>query len=91
MTKAPLGQFAILKAAKVLPGYFARHFGFGRVSVSMWVNGRAEPHPLHRSAVLGALEKVKTAYDAGRLPLAGPVARKDAFLRFVDAIEPKSE
>lgn len=83
-------RFAILKEAGVLPGYFAKLFGFGRVSVSMWVNGRAVPHPLHRSAVIAALDEVKSAYDAGRLPILD-AARKDAYQRFVDAVKTKSE
>lgn len=87
MTNQPMEQFAILKEAGVLPGYFARMNGFSRVSVSMWVNGRCSPHPLHRSAVLAALQQVKAAYDGGRLPLKRPVKRCDVYSLLCEAIQ----
>ena len=91
MTKStPMEQFSILKTAGVGPSFFAGYFGFGRVSVSMWVNGRAEPHPLHRSAVLAALEKVKKAYDGGRLPLTGKLTKADKVSALRKALEDPS-
>ena len=88
MTKCqPMEQFSILKLAGVRPGVFASYYGFGRVSVSMWINGRAEPHNLHRSRVLTALDEVKKAYDDGRLPLKVRVLRDQALTAFSDAMK----
>ena len=88
MTKCqPMEQFSILKLAGVGVGVFASYYGFGRVSVSMWINGRAEPHSLHRSQVLSALDEVKKAYDDGRLPLKAPVHRNQALIAFSNAMK----
>lgn len=63
-------NFDIIKKAGLLPGHFARLFGFKRVTVSMWVNGRAVPHHLHAELVARALGMVERGVKVGALPVS---------------------
>lgn len=69
----------------MLPAHFGRFFGFKRVSVSMWMNGRATPHPLHESKVKAALDAVRRAVDGGHLPIS-PLPRNTRYDRTTAAL-----
>ena len=63
-------HFEIIRQAGILPGHFARFFGYKRGTVSMWVNGRAQPHNLHSDKVYGDLGIVARALKAKLLPVS---------------------
>jgi hypothetical protein len=78
--------FTVLRTANILPAYFGRFFGYRRVSVSQWVNGRAEPHTLHRVKVFHDLSVVQRGLKNGDLPVAD-TPRKDRYERTSRALK----
>jgi hypothetical protein len=78
--------FTVLRAADVLPAHFGRFFGYGRVSVSHWLNGHAQPHELHRVKVFRDLQAVYTALKAGDLPVE-PTPKKNRYERTERALK----
>lgn len=63
-------HFDIIRQAGILPGHFARYFGYKRVTVSMWVNGRCQPHTLHAPKVYADLALVALALKSELLPVS---------------------
>jgi hypothetical protein len=78
--------FSVLRTADVLPGHFGRFFGYGRVSVSHWLNGHKSPHELHRVKVFRDLQAVHTALKLGDLPVPS-TPRKNRYERVERALK----
>jgi len=60
--------FAAAKNAKLKTIDLAALLGVSRPTISMWLNGHAEPHHLHANKVVKILDAVRLALEAGDLP-----------------------
>jgi len=59
-----------IKAAKIDLSHFAKYFGYLRVSVSMWMNGRCVPHKWRSEQLQKDLALVRSALKFGSLPVS---------------------
>lgn len=78
-------KFDILRKAGIHDGDFAEVTGVSRTTVSLWVNGHANPHRLHEKRIALVLAAVKSAVEAKDLPLK-EVLKRDARVRKLGAI-----
>jgi hypothetical protein len=87
MEQHELTDLAAITDAKLDLAHFAKYFGYLRVSVSMWVNNRALPHPWRHAQLCRDLELVRTALKSGLLPVkvSARRAKYDATCRALDA------
>ena len=70
-------DFSILKVARIRTVDAAKLLKLSRVTVSLWVNGKAQPHSLVRTRVLNFLDAVEQAMQAGSLPVPFDVGRRE--------------
>lgn len=78
-------KFDILRRAGIHDGDFAAITNVSRTTVSLWVNGHANPHRLHEKRIALVLAAVKSAVESKDLPLKEALKR-DVRVRKIGAI-----
>jgi hypothetical protein len=81
-------MFDTAKEVGVKPVDIARLLNIHRVTVSLWLNGRAVPHHLILRRVKLLLDAIRVAKDTGQLPLPVETKRKDRYEALVAVLEP---
>lgn len=67
----------LLRLAKLTPVDISRCVGVSRVTASLWVNSRTQPHSLIREKVDRFIDAVRQAVQAERLPVPYSVTRRE--------------
>ena len=70
-------MFQVAKDARLRPDDIAKLMKLSRVTVSLWFNGHTKPHHLIAKRVDKLLAAIKSAMDAGDLPLPHDVGRRE--------------
>lgn len=70
-------DFTILQTARLRTVDVAKLINVSRVTVSMWMNGHAQPHSLLHDRVRKFLDAVKKAMQAGLLPVPVDARRRE--------------
>jgi len=78
-------KFDILRKAGIRDGEFAELASVSRTTVSLWMNGHANPHRLHEKRIATLLAAVKNAVDEKDLPHKDALPR-DARMRKLAAL-----
>lgn len=76
----------LLKQAEIGVGEFAKLAGVSRVTASLWVNGHAEPHSLHKEKIDKLWVAISTACGDASLPLGGKVPKADRAAKLAEVV-----
>ena len=80
-------MFDDVRAAGLRPCDIARLLNVSRVTVSLWLNGRNNPHHLIAGRVSKLLDSVRLCVEDGAFPVPRNVSRRERGLYIRDAIE----
>lgn len=76
----------LLKKAEVGVGEFAKLAGVSRVTASLWINGHAAPHTLHKDKIDRLWVAISIACGDGTLPLSGKVLKADRAAKLAEVV-----
>lgn len=79
-------DFTPAKYARLRPHDMAILAKVSRVTASMWMNGHAQPHHLHKARVKKLLALISTARQAELLPVPHHVVRRERGLYIQNAL-----
>ena len=80
-------MFKYVKAAELRPCDIAKLLGVSRVTVSLWLNGKNNPHHLLSGRVSKLLDSVRLCVDSGAFPVPRSVSRRERGLYIRTALE----
>lgn len=69
------------------PSDIAKLLSVSRVTASMWFNGHTQPHRLLEERVEEMRQRIRTALDAGDLPIPHHVTRRERSLYLRRALQ----
>ena len=75
-------DFSFAKSAKLTQSELAAVLGVSRVTVNMWIKGKAKPHRLHAGDIRKRLNALREAIESGKLP-SSKVERSAALIAVV--------
>lgn len=70
-------MFDVIRQAGLRANEVGRLLGVSRVTVSLWLNGHANPHRLHANKVNKVLDAMTAAVEAGELPAPKGLSAED--------------
>ena len=68
-------DFSALQTAKITQSEFASLVGVSRITINLWVRGKANPNRFIADRVTEILGAAKDALESGSLPVARSVAK----------------
>jgi hypothetical protein len=77
-------DFKIVKKAGISVGEFGAMCGVSRVCASCWINGKNEPHRLHKAKIEKILANLRKLVAEGKLPLQTKQERLETLEEMVD-------
>jgi hypothetical protein len=80
-------MFEPVKQAQLQPHDLAKLLKLNRITVSMWLNGHAMPHKLHREKVQELVDAIQVALDDGKFPVPLEVTRRERGLYIRNALD----
>ena len=80
-------MFKYVKAAELRPCDIAKLLGVSRVTVSLWLNGRNNPHHLIAGRVQKLLDAVHLAVENASFPVPRDISRRERGLYIRTALE----
>jgi len=80
-------DFKPVKDARLKPGDLWPLCSVSRATASSWLNGHAQPHPLHEDRIAKIIDGIRRAVKAGLLPVPHNVMRDERRQYIQDAIE----
>lgn len=76
----------LLKKAEIGVSEFAKLAGVSRVTASLWINGHAAPHQLHKEKIERLWVAISIACGDCTLPLGGKVPKEDRAAKLAEVI-----
>lgn len=80
----------LLKKAGVGVGEFAKLAGVSRVTASLWINGHAAPHTLHKDKIDRLWVAISNAMVENQLPLSGKLTKADRAVKLAEVVAANS-
>lgn len=80
-------MFEPIKQAQLQPHDVAKLLHLNRITVSLWLNGHAMPHKLHREKVQKLVDAIGEAVEAGDFPVPLDITRRERGLYIRKVLE----